>query len=79
MAGFPFQRSRKTDTPLGMRRENRGFSRVVAGPSVFLLCADEDVRELLEFPQGCQGPFGAQEGRWDFSQDAALEKGLSLR
>ena len=28
-------------------------------------------------PQWCQGPFLEQEERWDFSRDAAVEKGLS--
>ena len=60
-----------------MRRENQGSSCVVAEPSVFLSSADRDVRQLLELPQGCQVPFRAQEGRRDFSRDAAAEKGLS--
>ena len=32
---------------------------------------------FLSCLKGIKEPFGAQEGRWDFSQDAALEKGLS--
>ena len=44
---------------------------------MFLLSADGDVGELVEFPQGCQEAIGAQEGRWDISEYAAAEKGLS--
>ena len=29
---------------------------IVAGPLVFLSSGDRYVGELLEFPQGCQGP-----------------------
>ena len=29
--------------------------------------------------KGVKDPFGAQETRWDFSQDAAAQKGLSWR
>ena len=49
-----------------MRRENRGSSSVLAGPSVFLSSADEDVTELVELPQGCQGPFRGSEGKVGF-------------
>ena len=57
MPGFPPLRSRETDPPLGMRRDNQGSSLFVVGPSVFLSYADRDVGELLELPQGCQGTF----------------------
>ena len=33
---------------------------------------------FLSCLNGVKDPFGAQEGRWDFSRDAAAEKGLSL-
>ena len=46
---------------------------------MFLSSADGDVGELLELPQGCQGPFKAQKGRWDSSRDASAENGLLLR
>ena len=44
---------------------------------MFLSSAAGHVGELLELPQGCQDPFGAQDGGWDFSQDGAAEKCLS--
>ena len=34
-------------------------------------------RNFLSCINGIKDPFKAQEGRWDFSQDAAAEKGLS--
>ena len=34
---------------------------------------------FLSFIKDVKDPFKAQEGRWDFSQDAAAEKGLILR
>ena len=33
---------------------------------------------FLSCLKGDKDPFRAQEGRWDFSLDAAVEKGLSL-
>ena len=33
-------------------------------------------RNFLSCIQGVKGPFEAQEGKWDFYQDAAVEKGL---
>ena len=35
--------------------------------------------KFLSCIKGVKDPFKAQEGRWDFSQDAAAEKGLILR
>ena len=49
------------------------------GKLLFLSSGDEYVGELLELPKGYQVPFEAQEGRWDFSRDAAVEKGLIWR
>ena len=57
-------------------RENRVYSRVVVGPSVFLSSGDAYVGELLELSQGCQDPFEAEVGMWDFFRDATAEKGL---
>ena len=33
-----------------------------AGPSCFLYSGDQDVEELLELQQGCEGPFGSSRG-----------------
>ena len=35
--------------------------------------------KFLSYIQGVKDPFEAQEGRWDFFQDAAVEKGLISR
>ena len=48
----------------------------MAGTSLFS-SGDGYVRELLELHQGCQGPFEAQERRWDFSQDTTLKRASS--
>ena len=61
-----------------MRRENRGSSRVVAGPSVFLSSADGDVGELLEFPQGCQGHLQGSGGKVGFLLRFPSGKGPQL-
>ena len=50
----------------------------MAGNSVFLSSADGYVGEFIEFNKGVKHPFEAQEGSWDFSRDAAAEKGLIL-
>ena len=44
---------------------------------MFLSSADGDVGNFLSCINGVKNPFGAQEGRWDFSCDAAAEKGLN--
>ena len=49
-----------------MRREKGGSSGEVAGPSVFLSSADEDVTELVELPQGFQGPSRGSGGKVGF-------------
>ena len=43
---------------------------------MFLSSEDGYVGEHLEVHQGCQNPCEAQEGRWDFSQEASAVKGL---
>ena len=35
--------------------------------------------DFLSYLKGVKDPFEAQEGRWDFSRDAAVEKGLISR
>ena len=47
----------------------------MAEHSGFLSSGDGYVGEFCELHQGCQEPFKAQEGRWDFSRDPAKEKG----
>ena len=44
---------------------------------MFLSSGEGYVGELLELHQGCQGPFEAQERRWDFSRDATLKRASS--
>ena len=46
--------------------EEPGLFLVGARPKVFLSSADGDVRELLEVPQGCQGPFQGSGGKVGF-------------
>ena len=60
-----------------MRREKGGSSGEVAGPSVFLSSADGDVGDFLSCLKGVKDPFGAQKGRWGFSRDTSVDKGLS--
>ena len=38
-----------------------------------------ELLDFLELTQGCQDPLEVQEGRWDFSRDAEVEKGLISR
>ena len=53
----------------------------MAGPSLFLSCGDGYVGELLELPQGCQGPFGGSRGKVGFLSRCCSRKGphLALR
>ena len=62
-------------------RENRVYSRVVVGPSVFLSSGDAYVGELLELSQGCQGPFQGSRGKVGFLSRLHSGKGphLALR
>ena len=46
---------------------------------MFLSHGDGYVGELLVLSKGVKYPFEAQEERWDFSRDAAVEKGLMSR
>ena len=46
---------------------------------MFFSSGDGYVGEIPELPQGCKDPFEAQEGRWDFSRDTSVEKGLISR
>ena len=48
------------------------------GPSVFLSSEDGYVRELLELPQGCQGPFRGSRGKVGFLLSCHSGKGLHL-
>ena len=66
------------DAPLRMRRENWGSSSAVAGPSVFLSSADGDVGELVELPQGCQGPFLGSGRKLGFLLRHSSRKGPQL-
>ena len=55
--GFLSPLIREMDHPLGMRRETLGSSGVVAEPSVLFSSGDGYVGDILELPQGCEGPF----------------------
>ena len=46
---------------------------------MFLSSGDGYVWELLSCLKGVKDPFAAREGRWDFSRDATVEKGLISR
>ena len=45
---------------------------------MFLLSADGDVRELVELPQGCQGPFWGSGGKVGFLSRHHRGKGTQL-
>ena len=49
------------------------------GKLLFLSSADGMSGNLLSCVKGVTYSFEAQEGRWDFSRDAAVEKGLIWR
>ena len=44
---------------------------------MFLSSGGRYIREILELPQGWQGPFKAQEGRCDYSRDAQQKRASS--
>ena len=79
MPGYPPRRIREMDHPLGMRRETLGSSGVVAEPSVLFSSGDGYVVEHLSCLNGVKDPFKSQEGRWDFSRDTVVEKGMISR
>ena len=51
---------------------------MVAGPSVLLSSGDGYVGELLELPQGCQGPFRSSRGKVGFLLRCRSGKGPHL-
>ena len=51
----------------------------MAEHSVFLSSALGMSGNFLSCLKGVKDPFGAEKGRWDFSRDTAVEKGLSSR
>ena len=69
-----------------MKQGNAPSSRDEEGNTGLYLSCGRSLSVPLEWIQVCRGllsyikrfkdPFGAQEGRWDFSPDAAAEKGL---
>ena len=61
-----------------MRKENQGSSLVVVRPLVFLSSADGDIGELLELPQGSQGPFQGSEEKVGFLSRLHSGKGPQL-
>ena len=61
-----------------MRVENRGSSSVVPGTSGFLASGDRYVGELLEMPQGFQGPFRGSRGKVVFLSGRCGGKGPHL-
>ena len=62
-----------------MRGEKRDSSCVVLGPSVLARVQLGMSGNFFNCLKGVKDPFKAQEGRWDFSRDAAGEKGLISR
>ena len=77
-AGILSRQSREMDPHLEMRRENWGSSCVVAGPLVFLSSGDGNAGELLELPQGCQGPFRRSRGKVGFFSRCHTGKWLHI-
>ena len=77
MPGFLCQR--EMDPHLEMRREKRVSSRVVTGPSAFLRVDTGLSGNFLSYMKGIKDPFEAQEGRWNISRDAPVEKDNILR
>ena len=75
---IPFPTKQGNGSSLGMRRENRGSSSVVAGPSVLLLSGDRYYGELPELPQGCQGPFRDSRGTVGYLSRRQSRKGPHL-
>ena len=75
----------ESQNPFPMKQGKESSSGTEEGESRPLLNCDEPLRipvewrryvgEFLELQQGCE-PFEVQEGRRDFSQDAAVENGL---
>ena len=80
-SGFLFWWSREMDPHLEMSREKRVSSWVLVRPTVFLSSGDRYVGELLELPQGFQGPFWGSRGKMGFLSRHHNGKGphLALR
>ena len=65
------------DPPLGMKRENGPFLELLQDPQCSSRVETDMLGNFLSCLKGVKDPLEAQEGRWDFSRDAAAEKGLT--
>ena len=79
MPGFLFLRSRERDPHLEMRMEKGAHLEFWRHPLYSLRLEMGMSGNFLSCIKGVHDPFEAQEARWDFSQDAAAEKGLISR
>ena len=76
MPGFLSQRSREMEPHLEMRKENRALLELWWDPQCSSRVKMGMSGNFLSCLKGVKDPFEAQEGRWDFSRDAAAEKVL---
>ena len=76
MPGFLSQRSREMEPHLEMRKENRALLELWRDPCCSFQVEMGMSGNFLSCVKGVKDPFEAQEGRWDFSRDAAAEKVL---
>ena len=82
----PLEVDRKAGIPFPTKEGNGPSSQDEEGKTRLLLSCggtlgvplewSQVCRGLVKLPKVCQGPFQAQEGRWNFSRDATVEKGL---
>ena len=76
MLGFLSKQSREMDTHLEMRRKNGALLELWRDPRCSSRVETGMLGNFLSCIKCVKEPFEAQEGRWDFSQDAAVERGL---
>ena len=82
----PLEVDRKAGIPFPTKEGNGPSSQDEEGKTRLLLSCggtlgvplewSQVCRGLVKLPKVCQGPFQAQEGRWNFFRDATVEKGL---
>ena len=75
-AGIPFPTKQRNEPSSWDKEGKPGLLLSCGGTLVVPSSGDGYVGEILEVPQGCQGPFRGLREKWDFSRDASKEKGL---
>ena len=75
-SGFLSRQSREIDPHLERRKENTALLELWRDPRCSSRVEMVMSGNCLSFLKGVKDPFEAQEGRWDFSPDAAVENGL---